>query len=139
MSNSEHTEQTTEQRARRRLLKMAGYVPPALLGVMLLNKPAIAAGAPPGMCSLSGGGGFVSAPAGSCCPCVPISTEYNPQKCCKNYCDPVQCEVYAASNGYGPRRCKKINGWCGTVPAGCNCCIDRRGRFKCVRPGRVCA
>ncbi|MFC1626291.1 hypothetical protein ACFL19_01170 [Pseudomonadota bacterium] len=129
-------EQTTEQIARRRLLKMASYVPPALLGTMLLNRPAIAAGTPPGMCSL-GGGGFVSAPAGSCCPCVPISTEYNAKTCCKNHCDPAGCDAYVVSNGYSGRSCKNVNNWCGTTPAGCNCCIGKRG-FTCKNPGQVC-
>ena len=135
MDNTEQTKKTTEQRARRRLLKVAGYVPPALLGAMLLNRPAIAAAVPPGQCSL-GGGGFVSAPAGSCCPCVTISTEYNPRTCCRDTCNTTECDNYAASGS--SRRCRNVNSWCGYVPATCNCCIDRRGRFKCVSPGRVC-
>ncbi|MDT8376654.1 MAG: hypothetical protein RQ867_07955 [Mariprofundaceae bacterium] len=127
------TGQTAEQRARRRLLKMAGYVPPVLLGVMLLNRPAEAAPGCP-----TGGGGSVSAPAGSCCPCVPAATAYNPRRCCRDYCDPAACDAYAQSRGYNGWTCRRINGWCGTVPAGCNCCLDRRGRFVCRNPGRPC-
>ena len=139
MSDTEQTKQTkqtTEQIARRRLLKMASYVPPVLLGVALLNKPAIAA-APATKCPTQLGT-FVSAPAGSCCPCVPIATKYNPQACCKNYCDPAACDVYVQASGYGARQCKNVTSWCGTTPAGCNCCLDKKGRFICRNPGQAC-
>ena len=139
MSDTEQTtEQTTEQISRRRLLKMASYVPPALLGAMLMNRPAIAGGAPPGgQCSLPGGG-TVSAPAGSCCPCVPASNEYNAKTCCKNHCDPAACDAYVVSSGYSATTCKNVNNWCGAAPAGCNCCLNKKGQFVCRNPGQVC-
>ncbi len=134
MSETEHPEQTTEQTARRRLLKLAGYVPPALLGAMILNsKPALAV-PPAGKCAI-GGGGFVSAPAGSCCPCLPIATKYSPSKCCKDHC--LLCDVYVQGAGYSPNTCKKVNTWCGSVPGGCNCCL-KKGKFVCRNPGQPC-
>jgi hypothetical protein len=130
MSDSEQTEQT-EQIARRRLLKLAGYVPPALLGAMILgSKPAIAA---PGQCK--SGGLLISAPAGSCCPCLPIADKYDPKKCCKDHC--LQCDVYVQSNGYSSKSCKDVNNWCGSVPGGCNCCL-KKGKFVCRSPGQPC-
>jgi len=134
MSDSEQTEQTTEQTARRRLLKLAGYVPPALLGAMVLNTPAMAAKPPPGKCK--SGGLLISAPAGSCCPCLPIADKYNPKNCCKKHC--LLCDVYVQSQGYSPKSCKNVNNWCGFVPGGCNCCLDKKGRFKCKNPGQPC-
>jgi len=135
MSNSDQAKQTTEQIARRRLLQMASYVPPALLGAMLLNRPAIAAAVPPGQCA--SGGLLISAPAGSCCPCLPAADTYNPKKCCKNHCDPAGCDAYVLANGYSGKTCKKVNNWCGYVPAGCNCCIGKKG-FTCKNIGQVC-
>ena len=132
MNNSE---QTTEQIARRRLLKLAGYVPPALLGAMMLSRPANAdPKPPPGKCR--SGGVLISAPAGSCCPCLPAADKYKPKDCCKKHC--LLCDVYVQSKGYGKKECKNVNKWCGFVPAGCNCCIDKKGRFKCKDPGQPC-
>jgi len=84
---TETTNMNNEQQARRNLLKMATYVPPAILGVMIGgNKIAEAGtgGGGGGAKKCAGGGTIViSANGNACCPCV---KNHNSKKCAKAKC-----------------------------------------------------
>jgi len=75
-----------EQQARRNLLKMATYVPPAILGVMIGgNKIAEAGTGGAGSTKQCKGGGtiVISANGNACCPCV---KNPNSKKCAEAKC-----------------------------------------------------
>jgi len=75
-----------EQQARRKLLKMATYVPPAILGVMMSgNKIAEAGNGNEGSSKTNCKGGtiVISANGNACCPCV---ENPNSKKCAKAKC-----------------------------------------------------
>lgn len=83
--NINQTEQiSTEQQARRRLLKMGMYVPPAILGVMTIRPEAAEAA------TITCGGVVytVSACGVSCCPCA---TSFNSNSCKESNCDAGCC------------------------------------------------
>jgi len=85
--STETSSMNNEQLARRKLLKMASYVPPAILGVMIGgNKIAEAEneGGGGGSKKCKGGGTIViSANGNACCPCVKKPTG---KKCKKAQC-----------------------------------------------------
>jgi len=85
---TETSSMNNEQQARRTLLKMATYVPPAILGVMIGgNKIAEAAtGEGAGGTKKCKGGGtiVVSANGNACCPCLTSPTG---KKCAKAKCE----------------------------------------------------
>jgi len=84
----------TNNEARRRLLKMAAYIPPAMLGVM--SSVSISNAGPPvipGQPKVCKGGGtiIVSAAGNACCPCVPTDPKYDPLKCTRKQCKLGNC------------------------------------------------
>ena len=113
-----------EQAARRRLLKLAAYTPPAILGVMIVgSKVAEAARAVPGATvNCQNGQIVVSAGGSACCPCIPGDRKYNPTKCAWKRCSFGTCSACPP----GPYTSQKD---CNTVAAacGCNCVRSRAG------------
>jgi hypothetical protein len=73
------------------MLKLVSYVPPAILGAMVLGPKVVAAQA--GSTENCGGGTVivVSAAGQACCPCVPSSNKYNPDSCNLNRCQLGNC------------------------------------------------
>ena len=78
-------EHSPEQQARRHLLKLASYVPPAILGAMIVGGPRAAMawgwgdddggkGGKGGKKNCGSGHIVVSAGGTACCPCVPAPT-----------------------------------------------------------------
>jgi len=110
---------SSEQEARRRLLKMAAYVPPAILGVMV-SANVSEAGAPvlPGQPKVCKGGGtiIVSAGGNACCPCVPTDPKYNPTKCTQKQCKLGNCPACKSTVF------KKLSD-CTKKPAISACCV----------------
>ncbi|MDX8403603.1 MAG: hypothetical protein R8K54_04255, partial [Mariprofundaceae bacterium] len=74
MNEEKRTEEfSNDQIARRKLLTMAAYVPPAILGVMIAGSKVAEAATPVGVTKACKGGGMITVSAGgnACCPCVP--------------------------------------------------------------------
>jgi hypothetical protein len=82
-----------DQIARRKLLQVAAYVPPAILGVMIAgNKVAEAGQAGIGAAKKCKSGIItVSAGGSACCPCVPGDPKYNPTTCSQKRCQLGHC------------------------------------------------
>ncbi|MDX8404130.1 MAG: hypothetical protein R8K54_06960 [Mariprofundaceae bacterium] len=96
MSKENRTEEfSNDQIARRKLLTMAAYVPPAILGVMIAGNRVAEAGPKPGTTKNCKGGGMITVSAGgnACCPCVPGSKKYNLAKCNKKRCELGNCSA----------------------------------------------
>jgi len=112
-----------EQAARRRLLKLAAYTPPAILGVMIAGTKVAEAAAAPGTTKNCRSGQIVISAGGSaCCPCIPGDRKYNPTKCAWKRCSFGSCGDCPP----GPYTKQKD---CNTVAAacGCNCVRSRAG------------
>lgn len=114
--------ENSELHARRKLLKMAAYVPPAILGVMIAgNKPAMAGKPPiPGSTKVCKGGGTIVISAGgtACCPCVPTDPKYDPYKCALKKCQLGNCAACPAVF-VKKKHCKIAAAACG-----CTCVKD---------------
>jgi len=114
-----------EQQARRKLLKMATYVPPAILGVMIGGNKIAEAGAPilPGQPKVCKGGGtiIVSANGNACCPCVQGDPKYDPVKCAWKKCEFGNCP---ACRQLPPKNMKQ----CAKVAAACGCTCTQAGK-----------
>lgn len=94
MNEENKTEEfSNDQIARRKLLTMAAYIPPAILGVMIAGSKVAEAGTPVGVTKGCGGGTFITVSAGgnACCPCVPGDPKYNLVKCLKTRCKLGDC------------------------------------------------
>jgi len=118
---TETTPMNNEQQARRTLLKMATYVPPAILGVMIGgNKIAEAGGAALGQPKVCGGGGtiIISANGNACCPCVPTDPKFDPVKCAWKKCKLGNCP---ACRQFPPKDAKQ----CAKVAAACGCACSK--------------
>ncbi|MDX8395500.1 MAG: hypothetical protein R8K22_03700 [Mariprofundaceae bacterium] len=113
-----------EQEARRKLLKMATYVPPAILGVMIAGNKIAEAGTNPGQNKVCDGGGtiIVSANGNACCPCVP-GPDFDANKCAWKKCKLGNC----AACPPGPYN----GGQCNKVASACAC--------ACTNPGKAAA
>ena len=87
------TSLSNDQIARRKLLQMAAYVPPAILGVMITgNKIAEAAQGGIGSTQKCKTGVItVSAGGSACCPCVPGDPKYNATTCNMERCQLGNC------------------------------------------------
>lgn len=123
----EHEDQTPdiEQAARRRLLKMAAYVPPAILGVMIAgNKIAESAPLVVGATKNCRSGQIVVSAGGSaCCPCIPGDPKYNPTQCSWKRCQLGTCSACPPGPYTNQRDCTTVATACG-----CNCVRTRSGR-----------
>ena len=94
-------EHSPEQQARRHLLKLASYVPPAILGAMILGQRIALAddggkGGKGGKGSTKDCGNghiVVSAGGSACCPCVKSSPQYNPTTCNQQKCQLGDCSA----------------------------------------------
>jgi len=89
---SKQQEFSNDQIARRKLLTLAAYVPPAILGVMIAGNKVAEAGATLGQTKKCGGGQIiVSAGGNACCPCIPGDPKYNAVKCNETKCKLGNC------------------------------------------------
>jgi len=107
------------QRVRRKLLKAAAYVPPAIVGVMIAGKKVAEAAAPiPGTAKACKGGGVITVSAGgnACCPCVPTDPKFNPNKCEIWRCTLGNCAACKKAIFKSLKECQKK-----VALAGCNC------------------
>ena len=122
MTTENENDQTPdlEQAARRRLLKLAAYTPPAILGVMIAGtKVAEAARGTVGSTKNCRSGQIVVSAGGSaCCPCIPADPKYNPTKCAWERCKLGSC----ANCPPGPYVSQQD---CNTVAAACGCICTR--------------
>lgn len=105
-----------EDKARRRLLKVGVYVPPAILGVMIATRAEAAT-------VRCGRSGFITISAGgnACCPCV---KRPNSKKCKKAQCFLGNCAKCS------PIWAKKSD--CLQQAAACGCSCVKLGRKKWV-------
>ena len=107
-----------EQQARRHLLKLAAYIPPAILGVMIAGPKvvlAVQAGETP---HCDGGTGIVVSAAGQACwPWVPSSTPYNPDTCNLQRCQLGNCSACRLVVFHNQNTCRKTTANCGA----CTC------------------
>jgi hypothetical protein len=126
-------EHSPEQQARRHLLKLASYVPPAILGAMILGQRiALADDGEDGKSGKGStkdcGGGHIVVSAGgaACCPCVPSSPQYNPTVCNQKKCQLGNCSAcrQLVFSNYG--QCKKDTANCGS----CTCTEIGHGHEK---------
>jgi len=108
-----------DQAARRRLLKLAAYTPPAILGVMMTGSKVAEAAKPGGTINCGGGPVVVSAGGSACCPCIPTDPKYNPTTCAWERCKLGNCGACPP----GPYTSKKD---CDTVAAACGCVCTRQ-------------
>jgi hypothetical protein len=120
---------------RRRLLKMAVYVPPVMLGVMSSIGTSQAGGAQLGTQKTCAGGGVIVVSAGgnACCPCVPTDPKYNPVKCNKKRCKLGYCPACKTIVFKSMKKCNK------KVAAAGGCCTctkiktgPLKGKVKCI-------
>ncbi len=117
---------------RRRLLRLGGYVPPAILGVVAAPAVAEAALAMKKTKKCCGTVIVISAGGNACCPCVVTcpngmpNPKYNPIKCAQKRCE-LDCRY--CSNVCWPslKKCRKEPG---EKIGGCPC--------TCVRLGPGC-
>lgn len=120
----EKSRDNPEIEGRRQLLKMAAYVPPAMLGVMI-SASKMAEAAPVGTTQNCGNAGVIviSANGNACCPCVPGSNQYNLNTCNLNRCQLGNCTA-----------CNQVvftsRNQCRSAPAACNCRCRRQGRRR---------
>lgn len=129
---TENENQTSEieQAARRRLLKMAAYVPPAILGVMIAGTKEAEAGATPGQTKNCKSGQIVVSAGGSaCCPCIPGDPKYNPTKCAWKRCSFGSCGDCPPGPYNRKKDCWKVSRACG-----CNCVktrVNKKWIYNC--------
>jgi len=117
-------EHSPEQQARRHLLKLAGYVPPAILGAMIAGGPRTAMAWGEGGDDGKGnkkncGNGHIVVSAGgtACCPCVPSSPYYNPTTCNYKKCQLGNCSSCRQLVFSNQGQCKQVTAAC----TSCNC------------------
>jgi len=132
---------SSEQLARRRLLKTAVYVPPAILGSMMVS-PSIAEAV---VVTLPGGGTYtVSALTSTCVPCTKTmngtGTPADALNClkdqCKNNC--INCDAFVANAAeWGKTTCSKCEkvtkNNCPTLPAACLTALNQNGDACCTQ------
>lgn len=93
MENEQKTEPfSNDQIARRKLLQIAAYVPPAILGVMIAGNQVAEADSGVGTTKKCKTGSItVSAGGSACCPCIPGDPKYNPTTCNMKRCQLGNC------------------------------------------------
>lgn len=117
-ADKEHIEQhptpDPEQEARRRLLKLAAYAPPAILGVMIAGTKVAEAAVVPGQTKVCRSGNIVvSASGNACCPCVPGDPKYDPVKCAWSRCSLGSCGDCPPGPYTNSKDCAKVAQACG--------------------------
>lgn len=118
---------SNDQIARRKLLQVAAYVPPAILGVMIAgNKVAEAAAGGIGTAKKCKTGTItVSAGGSACCPCVPGDPKYNLNTCNQKRCQLGNCpscgQLVFANQGQCTSTAKKS-------PCACTCVEVGKGK-----------
>ncbi|MDX8397062.1 MAG: hypothetical protein R8K49_01955 [Mariprofundaceae bacterium] len=120
-----------EQHTRRKLLKMATYVPPAILGVMISGSKLAEAGDSDSSSAKKCGGGsiVVSANGNACCPCVPSDKNYDPVSCAWKRCQLGNCSACPPAPYTSKGQCNKVASACG-----CSCKkTAKSGRHKSWR------
>jgi hypothetical protein len=123
--SSEH-EHSPEQQARRHLLKLAAYTPPAILGAMLASSR-LARAATPGQTLHCGGTTIVVSAGGyACCPCVPSSNQYDPNRCNQKKCQLGNCSACGQAIFYSRNQCQNYTAACNS----CTCVRIRQGRNR---------
>jgi len=125
-TENENQIEDIDQAARRRLLKLAAYTPPAILGVMIAGTK-LAEGAPPlgGTKNCRSGQIVISAGGTACCPCVPGDRKYNPTKCAWKRCQYGSCSDCPPGPYFKRKDCQKVAAACG-----CTCSRTRGGGKK---------
>jgi len=131
---AEITPMNNEQQARRKLLKMATYVPPAILGVMISGNKIAQADAPLGQPKTCKGGGtiIVSANGNACCPCVPSDPKYDPLKCAWKQCKLGNCSACRQFPPKNAQQCAKVAAACGCTCTKGNTKDNKKGGKKGV-------
>jgi len=122
-----------EQQARRTLLKMATYVPPAILGVMIGGNKIAEAEAALGQPKVCGGGGtiIVSANGNACCPCVPTDPKFDPVKCAWKKCKLGNCPACRKFPPKDKKQCAKVAAACGCTCKKTNAKGGNKGVWGC--------
>lgn len=117
-----------DQIARRKLLQVAAYVPPAILGVMIAgNKVAEAAQGGIGTAQKCKTGTItVSAGGSACCPCVPGDPKYNPTTCNMKRCQLGHCPSCGTAIYSTQAQCNKA---AKKTPCACTCTKVGGGSF----------
>jgi len=130
MKEKKESEQLSkDDEARRRLLKMGVYAPPAILGVMLRPSEALAAKIPGQTLTCKGGGMIVvSAGGNACCPCVPTDPKYNPLKCAQERCGLGDCASCGNLVFTKNKKCTKK-----VAKSGCGVCVNTGGGTWIIR------
>ena len=130
--STETSSMNNEQQARRNLLKMATYVPPAILGVMIGGNKIAEAGTPAGQAKTCKGGGtiVISANGNACCPCVPTDPKFDPVKCAWTKCKLGNCPACRQVPPKGKKQCAK-------VAAACGCTCKNTGGKKTAKGGKT--
>lgn len=111
-------EVASEQQGRRQLLKIAAYVPPAMLGVMISANKMAEAATGIGSSQNCGGGITIVVSAGgmACCPCVPTSKKYNLNTCNLTRCQLGNCTACSQVAFTSTRQCART-----VAQGGCAC------------------
>ena len=121
MTDSPRHEHSPEQQARRHLLKLAAYTPPAILGAMLASSK-LAEAATVGQTIHCGGTTIVVSASGyACCPCVPGSNQYNWYRCNQERCQLGNCTACKQLVFNNQNQCQSTTAACGActcVPIG---------------------
>jgi hypothetical protein len=113
----EPQEHSPEQQARRHLLKLAAYTPPAILGAMLASSK-LAQAATVGQTQNCGGTTIVVSASGyACCPCVPSSNRYDPNRCNQARCQLGNCSACRQLVFNNQNQCQSTTAACGS----CTC------------------
>jgi len=120
MKNEHEAESfSNDQIARRKLLQLASYVPPAILGVMIAGtKVAEAAGGIGTTKKCKTGTITVSAGGSACCPCVPGDPKYNPATCNQKKCQLGHCPSCGQQIYTSQGACKAA---AAKTPCACTC------------------
>ena len=123
--NNPQSDEKSESLGRRQLLKMAAYVPPAMLGVMIAGTKMAEAAPRVGRTKHCGGGGMIVVSAGgnACCPCVPTSNQYNLNRCNLKRCQLGNCSSCSQVAFTSMRQCQQK-----IAQSGCACtCTPLQG------------
>jgi hypothetical protein len=120
MTEGPQHEHSPEQQARRHLLKLAAYTPPAILGAMLASSKLAEAAV--GQTIHCGGTTIVVSASGyACCPCVPSSNQYNWYRCNQERCQLGNCTACKQLVFNNQNQCQSTTAACGActcVPIG---------------------
>jgi len=119
-TDKKNEEFSNDQIARRKLLQLAAYTPPAILGVMMADTQ-VAEAAKAGVGSTKrcrSGQITVSAGGSACCPCVPGDPKYNPTTCNQKRCQLGHCASCGQLVFPNKGKCNSV---AKKSPCPCNC------------------